>query len=82
MLRDLVLVTVAALLLTKLLDCATTQARIRSPAQETNPWARRAMERLGVAPVVWGVGAVAASNATGRLGPLSRIVARIHARRR
>jgi len=110
--------TLALLLATKLADCVTTQARVRSAAQETNPLARRWMARHGVGPTIWAVGAlvagiatvswlpclwdddgwytagfvalglpiaaiqgeVARANATGRLGPLARWVARAHRR--
>lgn len=55
-----VIITVAALLATKWLDCRTTLRRIDSPAGETNPLARTAMARWGMRRATWGVFALAA----------------------
>ena len=51
----LVPLTAALLVLTKLLDGWTTLRLIGCPRQETNPRARRWMERFGVRQTVWAV---------------------------
>lgn len=55
-----VIATAALLLATKWLNCRTTARRVRGPADELNPWARRWMARLGVRPAIWTVFALAA----------------------
>ena len=55
----LVLLTAALLVVTKLLDGWSTLRSIGCPSQETNPRARRWMERFGVRRTVWAVVAVA-----------------------
>lgn len=61
MTRGIVAATLAALLLTKLADCVSTQLRISDAAGETNPGARRLMRRFGVRRVIWAYGALAAA---------------------
>ena len=53
MLKGIAVATIALLVATKLCDCHSTLWRISVPAQETNPLARRIMERLGVKTAVW-----------------------------
>ena len=53
MLKGIAVATIALLVATKLCDCLSTLHRIGVPAQETNPLARRIMERLGVKTAVW-----------------------------
>lgn len=51
--------------LTKFLDCWTTQRFVRTPAAESNPFASGLMRRFGFARVVWAVFAFAAAWACG-----------------
>jgi len=53
MLKGIAVATIALLVATKLCDCLSTLHRIGIPAQETNPLARRIMEKLGVKTAVW-----------------------------
>jgi hypothetical protein len=56
MLTDLfVLMTAAAMVITKWMDCQTTLSSIRKVDQEQNPWARKLMRKYGVRSAVYGI---------------------------
>ena len=44
-----------ALVFTKFLDCWSTQLRMKSVGDETNPWVRGAMKRFGPRATIWTV---------------------------
>ena len=43
------------IIVSKFLDCLSTALHITHPNQESNPFARKWMERLGVNTVIWGI---------------------------
>lgn len=53
MLYWIILITAGCLIITKLADVISTLRHIRGTHHESNPFARRIMQRIGITPAVW-----------------------------
>jgi hypothetical protein len=49
----IILITAGCLIITKLADVISTLRHIRGTQHESNPFARRIMQRIGITPAVW-----------------------------
>ncbi len=55
MLDTLIVSTAVIIIVSKFWDCLSTALYITHPDQESNPIARKWMERLGINTVIWGI---------------------------